>query len=221
MLKIKACLFDLDGVLVDTAKYHYKAWKELADELGFDFTEEHNERLKGVSRMASLDILLEIGNISADAVAREEMASRKNSRYIEFISKMTPDEILPGVIEFLLQLKKERIKIALGSASKNSPLILERVGITHFFDAIIDGNSVSEAKPNPEVFLKGAEALGVEPNQCVVFEDAAAGIEAARRGKMHCVGVGSPDILNDADMIIPGFKSFSVYTLLKWYNQRS
>ncbi len=210
---IKACLFDLDGVLVDTAKYHYLAWKRLAEELGFYFSVQNNERLKGVSRMASLDILLEVGKINnLGDRTKLAMADKKNQWYLEYISKMTPDEILPGVIDFLQQLKTQGIKIALGSASKNAGIILERVNITSFFDAIIDGNKVSNAKPDPEVFLLGAKTLQLNPEQCVVFEDAAAGIEAARRAGMKNVGVGDPAILHKANLIIPGFEN------LQWLN---
>lgn len=210
MTQIKACLFDLDGVVVDTAKYHFIAWKELAKELGFDFTEADNERLKGVSRVRSLEILLEIGGIELDDERKEQLAAQKNENYVSYIRKMKPDEILPGVEDFLGELKKNGILIALGSASKNAPLILKQIGLTHLFDAIIDGNSVSKAKPDPEVFLKGAEALNVEPTDCVVFEDAQAGIEAARNAGMHVIGIGHPDNLKNADFVMPGFEDMNI-----------
>ncbi|MCL2098090.1 MAG: beta-phosphoglucomutase [Bacteroidales bacterium] len=215
-----ACIFDLDGVLVDTAKYHYLAWKRLAEELGFYFSKADNERLKGVSRMASLDILLEVGGIT-NLGDREKstMADRKNAWYVEYIAKMTPDEILPNALDFLHELKTAGIKIALGSASKNAGMILQRVNITSFFDAVIDGNKITNAKPDPEVFLLGARELGVQPTECIVFEDAAAGIEAAIRAEMKCVGVGDPDILRRADIVIPGFQSFSWDKLLSLMKQ--
>lgn len=213
-MSIKACLFDLDGVIVDTAKYHYIAWKELANELGFDFTETDNERLKGVSRMASLDILLEIGCITMSDEKKEALASRKNNRYVEYITQMNADEILPGAKEFLVALRQAGIKTALGSASKNAPIILERVGLTPYFDAIIDGNKTSKAKPDPEVFLKGAEALGVLATECVVFEDAEAGVEAALAGGMKCVGIGSPEVLGKANLIIDGLHQMTVDRLI-------
>lgn len=212
-MKIKACIFDLDGVIVDTAKYHYLAWNRLAKDLGFEFLPEHNERLKGVSRVRSLEILLEVGGLSFSEAEKERMATLKNEWYLEYIYKMTPDEILPGVLPFLTELRAAGIKIALGSASKNAPLILQQVKITHFFDAVIDGNKVSKAKPDPEVFLKAAEALGVDPSRCVVFEDAEAGVEAALSGNMRCVGVGSPEVLNRATLVIPGFENFSLGSL--------
>lgn len=213
MKEIKACLFDLDGVVVDTAKYHYVAWKELANEMGFDFTEEDNERLKGVSRMASLDILLEIGGVEKTEEEKEKLATKKNTNYVELISKMTKEEVLPGVIDFFQDLKSNNIKIALGSASKNAVTILKRIDMLDYFDAIVDGNSVANAKPDPEVFIKGAEALDTEPAECVVFEDAAAGVEAAKNGGMACVGIGEASILNKADIVVPGFKNFSYESL--------
>ncbi|MCD7970219.1 MAG: beta-phosphoglucomutase [Alistipes sp.] len=214
---ISACLFDLDGVLVDTAVYHYKAWRRLAAELGFEFTEEHNEALKGVSRMASLDILLDTGGVRErySAGEKEEMAARKNGWYVEYISRMTASEILPGVTSFLDELKTKGIKIALGSASKNAGLILENTGLGGYFDAVVDGSMVSEAKPDPQVFLLGAELTGTPPAQCVVFEDAEAGIEAARRAGMRSVGVGGSPTLRKADTLIPGFVGFTFEDLTK------
>ncbi|WP_321278941.1 beta-phosphoglucomutase [Marinifilum fragile] len=210
MGKISACIFDLDGVVVDTAKYHYIAWKSLANELGFDFTEEDNERLKGVSRMRSLDILLEIGGVELDEKTKLELADKKNKNYVEYILKMTPDEILPGVKDFFNELKAKGIKIALGSASKNAMTILNQLELADYFDAVVDGTHVSNAKPDPEVFLKGAELLGVSPSECIVFEDAEAGVEAAINGNMKCVGIGSPDVLGKANIVVPGFVGFSM-----------
>jgi beta-phosphoglucomutase len=213
MGKISACIFDLDGVVVDTAKYHYIAWKSLANELGFDFTEEDNERLKGVSRMTSLDILLEIGGVELDEQTKLELADKKNQNYLEYILKMTPEEILPGVKDFFNELKANGIKIALGSASKNAMTILNQLELTGYFDAVVDGTHVSNAKPDPEVFLKGAELLGVSPSECIVFEDAEAGVEAAINGNMKCVGIGSPDVLGKANIVVPGFVGFSMTQL--------
>lgn len=212
---IEACIFDLDGVVVDTAKYHFIAWKALAEGLGFEFTPEDNERLKGVSRMQSLEILLEIGGLSFPEKEKLAMAERKNALYVSYIEKMTPDEILPGARQFLQELKASGIRTALGSASKNAPMILERIQLSGMFDAVVDGNSISEAKPNPEVFLKGAEKLGVSPEKCVVFEDAIAGIEAALNGGMQCVGIGDPETLGMADLVIPGFDGFTLEKLRK------
>jgi beta-phosphoglucomutase len=209
-MRTGACIFDLDGVLVDTAKYHFKAWKRLTDMLGIDFTENDNERLKGVSRMASLEIILEIGNIHLDENKKLEYATLKNNWYIEYISKMTPSEILPGCIRFITELKKEKILIAIGSASKNTPMILERVGIQGMFDAVADGNNITKAKPDPEVFLKAAEMVGIRPEECVVFEDAVAGVQAALNAGMMCIGIGSPEVLTKAHFVVPGLYEMNV-----------
>jgi len=215
MNTIEACIFDLDGVIVDTAVYHYKAWKRLANELGFDFTEEDNEKLKGVSRMASLNLILGWGGVTKTDAEKEELATRKNDWYVDMINKMTPDEVLPGAKEFVELCKSDGIKTALGSASKNSMTILEKVDITHLFDVVIDGNKVSKPKPDPEVFLKGAEELNVEPKNCVVFEDAIAGVEAAINGGMKVVGIGSPDVLGKANLVISGLDKMNLEKLNK------
>jgi beta-phosphoglucomutase len=210
MKDIKACIFDLDGVIVNTAKYHYLAWKRLAKELGFEFSEQDNERLKGVSRMDSLNILLEIGKNDFNQTEKDKLAEMKNNWYVEYISKMDQSEILPGVKEFLTKLREKKIKISLGSVSKNAMTILKTINLVSYFDAIIDGNKVTHAKPDPEVFLRGAEELNVAPENCVVFEDAIAGIEAAINAKMYSIGVGSPEILTKADKVIPGFEDLSL-----------
>jgi beta-phosphoglucomutase len=211
---IKGFLFDLDGVIVDTAKYHFLAWKRLADELSIPFSENDNERLKGVSRMRSLDIILELGSLNLSEAVKEELAAKKNAWYVEYITNMTPDEILPGALEFIQQARTKDIKIALGSASKNAMTILERLKITDYFDAIISGNEVSKAKPDPEVFLKGAEALSLAPEECLVFEDAEAGVEAAINGRMKCIGIGSKDVLGAADAVVEGLEAISVTAAL-------
>lgn len=213
MAAIQACLFDLDGVLVDTAKYHYLAWKRLAQELGFVFTEQDNERLKGVSRTASLDILLEIGGIRLDEAAKQELAERKNNWYVDSITSMDASEILPGALDFLQACRSAGLKVALGSASKNAMLILNNTGLTPCFDAIIDGNKTSAAKPDPEVFLLGAREVGISPEHCVVFEDAEAGIEAAVRAEMRSVGIGSPDTLSRANLVVSSLQKMSVSRL--------
>ena len=210
-MKIEAVIFDLDGVIVDTAIFHYQAWKRLADEFGFEFTPAHNERLKGVSRIESLEILLEVGNIKIETPEEKEiLATKKNNWYREFILKMTPKDILPGVKDFLDQLKKNNLKIAIGSSSKNASTILERIGYMEFFDAVIDGTKITNSKPDPEVFLKAAEALKIKPENCVVFEDAQAGIEAAIKAGMKTVGVGDKSILYEADIIVPDLKNIDV-----------
>ncbi len=202
MQKIKGCLFDLDGVLVDTAKYHYLAWRKLANKLGFDFTQEDNEQLKGVSRMASLGILLGIGKINATEEQKLQWADEKNQIYVEYLKQLDSTALLPGTLSYLQALKKAGIKIALGSASKNSPMILQQLDITKYFDAIIDGNSVTKAKPDPEVFVKGAQALDLTCEECAVFEDSLAGIKAAKAGGMLAVGIGTKENLMYADYYI-------------------
>ncbi|GIP28045.1 beta-phosphoglucomutase [Paenibacillus sp. J23TS9] len=201
---MKGAIFDLDGVIVDTAKYHFLAWRELAKELGFEFTEEHNERLKGVSRMESLRILLEIGGMQATETEQLRMAQEKNDRYVKYISQLDESELLPGVRTYLTGLRERGVGIALGSASKNAEFILERLQIASLFDAVIDGNKVSKAKPDPEVFVKGCEALGLDPSHCVVFEDAAAGVQAGKAAGCGVVGIGRPEILSEADRVISG-----------------
>ena len=211
----KGLLFDLDGVIVDTAKYHFLAWKQLADELGINFTIEDNERLKGVSRMASFEIILEIGGRTMTQEEKEANCAKKNAIYVEYIKKLDKSEILPGVEAFLTDARAKGYKTALGSASKNSRLILDRLQITGLFDEIIDGTKVSKAKPDPEVFVKGAEALGLAESECIVFEDAVAGVQAAHNGGMKAVGVGSPEILKEADYVIPGFDGLVIDDLVK------
>jgi beta-phosphoglucomutase len=213
MEHIKACIFDLDGVIVDTAVYHYKAWKRLANSLGFDFTEEQNEQLKGVSRVRSLQLILQWGGITKTAAEQEQLATEKNTWYVDMISHMTPAEILPGAKEFVQACRHAGLKTALGSASKNSMTILEKIEMVPMFDAIIDGNKVSKPKPDPEVFLKGAEELQIPPANCVVFEDAIAGIEAAIAGGMKSVGIGSPAVLGEADLVVSGLDKMSLEKL--------
>ena len=201
---MQAALFDLDGVIVDTAKFHDLAWRELANGLGFDISEEQNERLKGISRMESLEIILSIGGVTLSDDEKQRLATIKNARYVEMVKQMDASETLPGAREYLLELRGRGVKIALGSASKNAEIILQNLGILPLFDAVIDGNKVSKSKPNPEVFLLGAQALGVPPSACVVFEDAAAGVEAAKAGGMYAVGIGRAENLPGADLVVPG-----------------
>ena len=210
---IKACLFDLDGVLVDTAVYHYKAWKRLANTMGFDFTEEQNEQLKGVSRVESLNKILAWGGVTKTDAEKEELATLKNGWYVDMITKMTPAEVLPGTVGFLTSIHQAGYKLALGSASKNSGIILERTNLAHFFDEIVDGNMVTKSTPDPEVFLKGAELLGCKPSECVVFEDATAGIEAAKRGGMKAIGIGQKSVLTEADLVVSGLDKLTVKDL--------
>nr|WP_289707199.1 beta-phosphoglucomutase [Enterocloster clostridioformis] len=212
----EALIFDLDGVLVDTAKYHYLAWKQLADELGIPFSERDNERFKGVSRARCMEILLEIGGRTMSPEEQAAYADQKNGIYIDYIKKMDKSEILPGVTEFLTDARKKSYQIALGSASKNTALILERLELTPYFDAVVDGTKVTQAKPDPQVFLQGAAELGLSPANCIVFEDAVAGIQAARAGGMTAVGIGSRDTLYEADLILPGFADITITEVEQW-----
>jgi len=209
----KAAIFDLDGVLVDTAKFHYLAWQRLARELGFDFPESANEALKGVSRQESLEILLRHGNVMLGAAEKQALAEKKNRWYQELLGGLDAGSGLPGARECLVELRRRGVKIALGSASKNAAFVLDRLRIAPLFDAVIDGTKTSASKPDPEVFLLGARALGVPPAECVVFEDAAAGITAAQRAGMFAVGIGEAAALPGADWIASGVADFPMDTL--------
>jgi beta-phosphoglucomutase len=213
-MSYKACLFDLDGVLVDTAIYHFQAWKMLGENFNYQLTEEQNEQLKGVSRVESLNRILDWAAYSATDEQKEAWLKEKNDNYLQLISNMNPSEILPGVVDFLGQIKADGYKIALGSASKNAEIILEKTGLMPWFDLIIDGNKVSKSKPDPEVFLKGAEGLGFSPAECIVFEDAQAGVEAAINGGMKVIGIGEASVLSDADKVIPNFVGIKSAELL-------
>jgi beta-phosphoglucomutase len=209
----KACIFDLDGVIVDTAVYHYKAWRRLANQLGFDFTTTQNEELKGISRIESLKIILSWGAMSKSEEELQKLAALKNQWYVEMITKMKPDEILPGAKDFLTNVKNSGYLTALGSASKNAGTILEQVGLTPLFDVLVDGNKVTKSKPDPQVFLLGAKELNVLPAECVVFEDAIAGIQAAKAGQMKAIGIGSQDILQQADLVVAGLHEMTIEKL--------
>jgi beta-phosphoglucomutase len=202
---IQACIFDMDGVLVDTAKYHFQAWQKLAGQLGFSFTAEHNELLKGVSRMRSLEIILDMSGISLSMAEKEHYCELKNGWFLEYVHQMDEREIFPGVVEFLKELNARKVPISLGSASKNAPEILQKTGLAQYFDQVVDGSMVTEAKPAPDIFLCAARLLNTPPEHCLVFEDAAAGVEAARRAGMKCIGVGLPDALPGADFWITDF----------------
>ena len=202
----KAFLFDLDGVIVDTAKYHYLAWKKIATDLDIEFTHEHNELLKGVSRIRSLDIILGLGQVEASQEQKDQWLIQKNEDYLSYLVDMNQSEILPGVMPVLEFLKANQQPIALGSASKNARPILEKTGILSYFDAIVDGNDVSNAKPDPEVFLQAAQKLGITNENSIVFEDSVAGIQAANIANMTSIGIGEATILNEAKF---NFKDFT------------
>jgi len=209
-MKNKAIIFDLDGVIVDTAKYHFIAWKKVADELGIPFTEKDNELLKGVSRTKSLDIILKLGNKNLSEVEKSQLLKQKNAHYLTLISQMNTEEMLPGIKELLQGLQNENIPFALGSASKNARRILRALQIEDWFTAIVDGNDVSQAKPDPEVFLLAAKKMNFTPENCIVVEDAQAGIEAAKKAGMYSIGIGDKTTLKQADLVLPETKDLTL-----------
>jgi len=211
---IKACLFDLDGVIVDTAKYHYKAWKKMANALGFDFSEKENEQLKGVSRMDSINLILGWGGLSLSEADKKKWAAQKNEWYLEYLQAMDEKEILPGALELVQELKTKGYRIALGSSSKNAVLALSKVEMLAYFEAIIDGTKTTRSKPDPQVFQMGAAALGCEPAECIVFEDAESGVEAALAGGFYAVGMGSPDNLGKAHLVLSSLKDVSIAEII-------
>ena len=214
----KGFIFDLDGVIVDTAKYHFLAWKNLANSLGIDFTKEQNEQLKGVSRINSLEKILNWGNQTVSADEFQKLLVQKNEEYLEYITKMDESEILPDtekILDFLIQNNQG---IALGSASKNAVPILEKINLLSKFECIVDGNSVIKGKPNPEVFLKAADGLQVPPTECIVFEDSIAGIQAANAADMISIGIGEQNVLYEADYVFKDFTELSVEFLKSLMN---
>ena len=200
MARIKALLFDLDGVIVSTEKNHFEAWRETASKLGIAFSEHDNEALKGVNRVDSLKQILKLGNKTVSAEEFESLLVFKNDMYLDSITTLSKDDLLPGVHALLLQAKSMGVKIGLGSSSKNAQMILTRLGITNLFDVIIDGNGVTHPKPDPEVFLNGAKALALAPSDCLVFEDASSGVAAAKAGGFIAIGVGNPMLKGVADV---------------------
>jgi len=214
MLPISACIFDLDGVIVDTAGYHYKAWRQLAKQWSIDLTVEENEKLKGVSRVESLKHILALGDINLSEDKINHFCTIKNDHYLTLIANMDESELLPGVKELLKELSKNGIQIGLGSASKNAPLIIMKAGIEHYFESVVSGNDVVNGKPHPETFLKGAKELTVEPKSTIVFEDSQKGITAAKNGGFIAVGIGSPVDLAEADIVIPGFEHHNFETIV-------
>ncbi len=206
-------IFVLVGVIVDTAHYHYLAWKRLAQELGFDLTLDQNELLKGVSRMRSLDIILDLGGIKLSDSEKERIANKKNSWFVEYVNGMKPEEIFPGVKELLRSIRAKGLKVALASSSKNAPAVIRLLNIQNEFDAVVDGTMIIHSKPDPEIFLLAAKKLGIEPASCVVFEDAEAGVEAALAAGMKCVGIGSTLQLGKANLVIAKTGDFNLQKL--------
>ena len=216
----KGFIFDLDGVIVDTAKYHFLAWRKLANSIGIDFTESQNEQLKGVSRVKSLEKILAWENKKISKEEFTNLMAKKNDDYLSYIEQMNESEILPDVPKVLNYLIHQQQPISLGSASKNARIILEKVDLIDKFDAIVDGNDVSKAKPDPEVFLNAAKALNMEANQCVVFEDSVAGVQAANTANMISIGIGNKDILHEANYIFNEFTEISTEFLEELINKK-
>ena len=204
-----ACIFDLDGVIVDTAHYHFMAWQKLAKELGINLTEQENERLKGVGRIESLNIILDLGGITMPGEEKEILASRKNTWFVGYIQAMKKEEIFAGAKDLFDQLRQHNKKVALASSSKNARTVLDKLEIESYFDAIVDGNMIVNSKPDPEIFLKAAALLQVNPSDCIVVEDAEAGVEAAKRAGMKCIGIGKPQQLNRADKVFENIGKLS------------
>jgi beta-phosphoglucomutase len=213
---VKGFIFDLDGVLTDTAEYHYRGWKRLADEIGIPFTREENEALRGIPRRESLLLILKEREFSEEQIL--EMMERKNRYYLEFIRDITPRDLLPGARELLEEIRAAGLKSALGSASKNAPEVIRRLGITDLLDAVADGHSVRLQKPAPDLFLYAARRLGLRPSECVVAEDAAAGIEAARAGGFRSIGLGPRERVVMADLVLPSLDGVHLNELLDRLN---
>ena len=218
-METKACIFDLDGVIVDTAVYHFKAWQKIARSLGFDFTHDMNERLKGISRVDSLNMLLEMAEIKKEEHEKQLLCQIKNEYYLDFLSDMNDSAILPGIKVFLNNLESKGIKIALGSASKNAHKVLELIGLKEKFEVIVDGNGVSKSKPDPEVFLNGATQLGVQPAESIVFEDSLKGLEAAQAGGFRTVGIGSAENLPIAEVVYKDLVDISIENIWQALNK--
>ena len=199
---LKLAIFDLDGVIVSTDHFHYQAWKSMADDRGWAFDEQLNHRLRGVSRAESLAIILNANETAVSEAEEAALLTEKNATYRQLLDNLSSEDILPGVTDLLSGFRSEGILTAIGSSSRNTPVILERIGMADEFEAVVDGNMISRSKPHPEVFLKGAEALEIPPADCVVFEDAQAGVDAARAAGMKVVGVG-PAALEGADIMLP------------------
>ncbi len=220
-MDLKAIIFDLDGVLTDTADLHFIAWKDIANTLGIELTEEDNEQLKGLSRRASLDKILEIGNQSVPEAEKTVLTDKKNGHYQELLNDLNEEDTLIGVPEFLEDAKQNRLKIAVGSASRNAKKILEQLGISPLFDAIADGTMVTKSKPDPEVFLLAADSLNEKPENIVVFEDSIAGIQAANAAGFFSVGIGDEKTLSEADVVIPNLANFTIADLKEVVNKKS
>lgn len=221
MEHIQAFIFDLDGVITDTAEYHYLAWKALAEELEIPFDMTFNEKLKGVSRMDSLELILEHGG-KQDAYTleeKEELATKKNDHYKTLIANITENDLLPGIHSFLQEIKEKGLKLGLASASKNAFTVMDALGLTSTFDYIVDSSKIKNGKPDPEIFLTAAKALDVEPTHCIGVEDAASGVKAIKGAGMFAVGVGDDKTLAEADLVVSTTEQLKLDTILNRYVQ--
>ncbi|WP_318312416.1 beta-phosphoglucomutase [Flagellimonas crocea] len=216
---IKGFIFDLDGVITDTAELHYEAWKKLSDEMGWHFDRDLNESLRGISRMDSIKVIMDHNGVSLDRETIVELATKKNDIYVESLDSMTPNDYLPGARELLTHLRSEGFSVALGSASKNAHKVLQQLKATHYFDVIGDGNSVSKSKPAPDIFLYASEKLGLQPQNCIVFEDAEKGIDAAKAGKFHSVGIGPEERVGHADIRFNTMKEATLFEVKSYFKE--
>lgn len=215
MSRFEAAIFDLDGVIADTARSHSQAWKKLADEIGVPFDAAINERLKGVPRLASLDIILQAAGRIVPHGEKVELSRRKNDHYLELVANVTSADLLPGARAAIEGIRQAGLKTALASASRNAVTLIGNLGIGDLLDYVADANFVQKHKPDPEIFLMAAKGLEVTPARCIAFEDAVAGIEAIRAAGMYAVGIGDPVILAGADLVLPGLSGFSIACLEK------
>ncbi|PLR96544.1 beta-phosphoglucomutase [Bacillus sp. T33-2] len=218
---LEAVIFDLDGVITDTAEYHYLAWKTLAEQLDITFTREFNEELKGVSRMDSLEKILAVGGKQADYTDEQKasLAHKKNEHYLTLIQDITPADLLPGIKEFIADIKNRGLKLGLASASKNAFTVMDSLGIKDKFDVIVDANTIKNGKPHPQVFLRAAELLAVQPAACIGVEDAAAGVEAIKAAGMYAVAIGPVETFDKADLVYGSTSELSLDQVIDAYNR--
>ncbi len=212
---IQAFIFDLDGVLTDTAEYHFLAWKQLATQLGIEFSRADNELLKGVDRMGSLELILQLGQVQLSQDEKLMLAEQKNAEYLKLVETMSPADLFPGVLPLFSSLKAAGVKTALASASKNAALVLQKLCIPDLFDYVADSNLIKNGKPDPEIFLTCAQVLGVAPERCIGVEDAPAGVTAIKAAGMYALGIGEPHALTQADLVIPAVAALDQQLLTK------
>ena len=214
---IKGLIFDLDGVIVDTAHYHYLSWREISRDLNIDFTIKDNENLKGVSRIDSLNYILKLGSLSFNTEEKNNLLDKKNNIYKHSISSLGKKNILKGVEKILSKAKEKKMLLAVGSSSKNAKMIVEKLNLTHLFQAVVDGTMVKKTKPDPEVFLKAAKKMNLKTSECIVFEDAESGVIAAKKGGFHVVSVGNINIRNIGDVYVESLEDFNLDYYAKYF----